>query len=73
MKKALIAILLITTMVSCDTETHCFYPLIVEEVTTSFYECSEKKNKYRLSIKNNHGDKLYIFTDSLFQVGDTIK
>jgi hypothetical protein len=72
--KNLILLLLITTILSCNTGIHSFYPLIVEEVSSNFDKCAEKQTKYRLTIKGAHSDdEIHIFTDSLFQVGDTIK
>ena len=71
MKKLLIVLSLF--IVSC-AEVHVTYPLIVEGVESSFATCKNVSSRYRVRFSTNHvGDYLYMYTDTLFQVGDTIK
>jgi hypothetical protein len=73
MKKILILLTIITLLASCN-EVHVDYPLIVNEVSNDFQSCSgSESSKYRLKVKTNHSEDLYIFTTEKFNIGDTIK
>lgn len=73
MKKLFILLAIIGLLASCH-EAHISYPLVVKEVSSDFTKCDQISSKYRLSVQTNHlGDEVYIYTDKMFNIGDTIK
>jgi len=74
MKKLLIVLSAMILLGSCNEITHVQYPLVVVEVTNDYAPCIDiSPSKYRIQVETKHGDKAYIFTTKLFNVGDTIK
>jgi hypothetical protein len=69
MKNLILLLLTLLCLSSCDT-VHTKYPLEVIHIES----ITDENFKYKVQLKTVSGDEsLYMYTDSLFLVGDTIK
>lgn len=72
MKKLIILTIILLGLSSCDV-VHVQYPLIVEKIEFN-KDGGDVRIKYMVTLSTLRSDDfLYMYTDSLFQVGDTIR
>lgn len=62
-----------------DSEVHCDHPLEVSGITYNLDYCNKLNNYqshsgyYMVTINVNHGERLILYTNKYYRIGDTLK